>query len=251
MNTLLVLLAASVAFSFTASTSAFGKTADTLCLGGRAKAQGKYESCVQRAMASIYLGGEAALGEHYFVRLSKCREKYAAAWNKLVTLNASWCAGDRWVDNGDGTVSDHLTGLIWEKKTNLDSTPNPSDPHDADNTYYWTNWPSDGDDTDEDGTVFTEFLTNLNAGGGFAGANGWRLPTYAELLTILLPERFPCTTLPCIDSVFGPTDSSPYWSSTTGVYSSIGARFVYFDYGYSSAANKTTPLRVRAVRSGW
>ena len=30
-------------------------------------------------------------------------------------------------------------------------------------------------------TAFTVFLSSLNADGGFGGANGWRLPTYAEL----------------------------------------------------------------------
>src|SRR5262245_54566491 len=43
--------------------------------------------------------------------------------------------GLRWSDNGDGTVSDNLTGLVWEKKQDLDSNPNAGNVHDADNIY--------------------------------------------------------------------------------------------------------------------
>jgi hypothetical protein len=154
------------------------------------------------------------------------------------------------VDNLDGTVTDHLTGLVWEQKTNLDSTPNPGDPRDADNTYAWTN----GDaDFDEDGAAFTDFLENLNAGAGLAGANGWRLPTFEELQTILLPEPLPCTTVPCIDPVFGPTPSSPdvyYWSATSSAVYPSAAWVVSFYDGDVSDHGKASAEQVRAVRGG-
>src|SRR6266446_8828956 len=44
----------------------------------------------------------------------------------------------RFVDNGDGTVTDNQTGLMWEKKENLDGTTDVSNQHDADNPYQWT-----------------------------------------------------------------------------------------------------------------
>jgi len=68
-------------------------------------------------------------------------------------------SGTRCVDNGDGTVSDTVTGLMWEKKDNLDSTSNLSDPHDADNTYTWS---LGGADEAPNGTAYTDFLHRLN-----------------------------------------------------------------------------------------
>lgn len=124
----------------------------------------------------------------------------------------------RFVDNGDGTVTDNATGLQWEKKSGVGGGESPLDPHDVDNVYSWSlgsNFP--------DGDVFTSFLGRLNecvkssdeaaVTGGFAGHCDWRLPSVSELETILLGS-YPCETLPCIDPVFGPTVESDYWSST-------------------------------------
>jgi hypothetical protein len=118
----------------------------------------------------------------------------------------------RFVDNGDGTISDRRTGLMWEKKSALDGRPNDDDLHDGDNTYQWagTCLPSDvevlcqptaealsacpagaaGCAACADGqtcdrlpsnqpTVF-EWVSQLNAA-AFAGHGDWRVPTLDEL----------------------------------------------------------------------
>ena len=165
----------------------------------------------------------------------------------------------RWVDNGDGTVTDHVTGLTWEKKTD-EVVP---DIHDVDVKYAWSTGPDD-----PDGTAFTVFLDTLNGGdggvgdcdssdgvtqsGGFAGHCDWRVPTIAELQTILL-EPYPCSTDPCIDTdVFGPTVSELYWSSTRSTAYPDSAWTVFFaDDGYAfDDAFKTDEWHVRAVRGG-
>jgi hypothetical protein len=69
----------------------------------------------------------------------------------------------RFTDNGDGTVTDHQTGLMWEKKTPTGS----GSVHDVNNKYTWcasgdTGCPSPSNLAD--GTVFTVFLATLNNG---------------------------------------------------------------------------------------
>ncbi len=44
-------------------------------------------------------------------------------------------APTRFVDNGDGTICDHQTGLMWEKKDAADGVVDLNNPHDVDNLY--------------------------------------------------------------------------------------------------------------------
>ena len=76
----------------------------------------------------------------------------------------------RFIDNGDGTVSDTTTGLMWEKKTTDGSV------HDVTKTFTWSTG-----DNNCDGTAKTAFLDLLNdvADSGapcFTGYCDWRLP---------------------------------------------------------------------------
>lgn len=163
----------------------------------------------------------------------------------------------RFTDNGDGTITDNNTGLMWEKKTGTVSVgtlcpggPTCADPHDVDNGYTWT-----AGTTTPNGTAFTDFLDKLNgqAGGGtgFGGHYDWRLPTREELQGIVDPDAPGCGSgSPCIDAVFGPTQSYHYWSSTTFQNNTSLAWYVSFNDGYASANSKTYDFFVRAVRTG-
>jgi hypothetical protein len=175
-------------------------------------------------------------------------------------------------DNGDGTVTDHESGLMWEKKDSAGGVANLNNPHDVDNLYAWT---STG--TAADGAAFTDFLQKLNntcwddgtracvgdsdcavsnggPGGpcGFAGYQDWRLPQVnrdggvAEYETIL-----DCSFSPwCIDPIFGPRTASSYWSSITRADGPIAAWGVFFSNGNVAAVPKIFGNHVRAVRGG-
>lgn len=219
----------------------------------------------------------------YLLFLAKCEQNFAAHWAKWeqkamdaggscpttgdeaeiqsdTTADMSFLAlklsGIRFVDNGDGTVTDTQTGLMWEQKDNLNGVANPSDPHDADNTYAWS-----ATGTSPDGSAFSTFLGTLNNGtssdfvsisGCFAGHCDWRLPTIAELGTILDSTVAGCGSgNPCIDSVFGPTQPNSYLSSTTYTSNLTDAFVVDFNNHLFIGTLKTyNGNYVRAVRRG-
>ncbi len=156
----------------------------------------------------------------------------------------------RFVDNGDGTVTDHNTGLQWEKKQNLDSIPNLADPRDADNVYTLT---ATIGGTPLNGTAITDLLDKLNGAAGpitcFANQCDWRLPTLQELESILIAP-FPCGHNPCIDPSFGPTSSAGYWSATTLAILPSNAWIIGFSSGLDLNGFKSGLSHVRAVRAG-
>jgi hypothetical protein len=165
------------------------------------------------------------------------------------TLDTSGCWATRFVDNGNGTVTDNQTKLVWEKKTTaVGSGANLADPHDVDNTY---SWGSNTAPYPPNGTAFTDFLARLNGsadGVCFAGQCDWRLPTLAELQGIV-----DCGAgSPCISGVFGPTvpGGGFYWSSSTHALSPQYAWDVYFGGGPGVADPKYFNFYVRAVRGG-
>jgi cysteine-rich repeat protein len=141
------------------------------------------------------------------------------------------------VDNGDGTITDDQTGLMWEQKVAGSGCL-----HCVDDYYTWYN---------AMGTWISQ--VNTEGGTGFAGYSDWRVPEvpYAggadELETIL-----DCSSgSPCIDPIFVPTASAPlerYWSSTTHPVQTIWAWYVRFYDGYVATDAKIYNAHVRAVR---
>ena len=144
------------------------------------------------------------------------------------------------VDNGDGTITDLNTGLVWEKKSDDGSI------HDKDRAYMWKN-------------AFAVHVAGLNdPNAPFAGYTDWRVPNYEELLSILDLEELPaldpvfntgcvpaCTVLTC-----SCTRSYRYWSSSSGASGTPGAYNVLFNDGIVVYGNWTISHHVRAVRGG-
>jgi len=143
-----------------------------------------------------------------------------------------------YTDNGDGTITDNNTGLIWEKKV-----PGSGCLHCVDNTYFWS-----GNGSQE--TVW-DWLDDVNAEGGtgFAGHNDWRIPNIKELLSIIDHER----VNPAVNPVFVPTaavtTNSNYWSASTDALNT-NAWFVDFINGFKGGGPKNDTFHVRAVRGG-
>jgi len=144
-----------------------------------------------------------------------------------------------YVDNGDGTVTDVNTGLMWEKLSDDGSI------HDKDTGYTWAN-------------AFSVKVPALNSA-SFAGHTDWRVPNVKELQSIVNYQNvFPavsaafntscaasCTVFSCSCTV-----SSGYWSSSTYAISTASAWNVYFSDGFAFGSGKSFEYYVRAVRGG-
>ena len=89
----------------------------------------------------------------------------------------------RFIACSDGvSVEDTATGLLWERKLVPDA--NNVSVNDVNNSYSWS---ADIASNGQDGTVFTEFLAQLNTN-GFGGHGDWRLPSIGEMQSILIGE---------------------------------------------------------------
>jgi len=148
-------------------------------------------------------------------------------------------AARSFTDNGDGTISDNVTGLTWEKLSDDGSI------HDVGNLYTWTD-------------AITAKVATLNQT-GFAGYSDWRLPNRTELGTLVnaetaLPATYTAFNTACVPTctVFtcSCTSGSRYWSSSTLVEGPQYAWDVDFHAGIVDWEAKSFIARVRAVRGG-
>ncbi len=133
----------------------------------------------------------------------------------LIVLTAGF-ASAALVDNGDGTVTDTVTGLMWQKAT-------------APGTYTW-----------QAALDYAESLT-------LAGKTDWRLPDINELQTLVDDSTHSPAVYPLLR---GETQSSAYWSATTYALYTNYAWHVYFFYGFVGNGHKSRSYYVRAVRAG-
>jgi hypothetical protein len=127
----------------------------------------------------------------------------------IASLHASY------VDNGNGTVTDTTTGLMWKKVSSSILT-----------------W--------EQALAYCEGLS-------LGGYTDWRLPTKKELISLVDESR----NDPSINTNYFPdTAASWYWSSTTHAVVTDYAFSVDFYFGFASANDKSDSYYARAVRGG-
>ncbi len=103
----------------------------------------------------------------------------------------------------------------------------------------------------ENGGAFTGHLANLNANGGFGGSSGWRLPTIAELQSIIAdyPKAGTCSLSPCIDSVFGSESADTFWTATSDLSDQSKAWIINFGSPSGVSIFEDSKLDTRAVRA--
>lgn len=124
-----------------------------------------------------------------------------------------------YTDNGDGTITDNVTGLVWQKR--------------------------------DDGKARTWQEANAYCSGNTPElpGTGWRLATSAELNTIVDYGRF----LPAIDTRFFLNTNldmanGKYWSSTSHAADPASAWYQIFLFGFVASDPKTALNYVRCVR---
>lgn len=133
---------------------------------------------------------------------------------------AGWNEGTRFTDNGDGTISDEATGLMWPEDWCCDGA-------------------NDGDlETWNDAIDWADALV-------FVGYSDWRLPNISELVTLLNYGAHDPTTYPC----FLNTAQNRAWSSTTADGDTGQAIWASIAWGIVGADVKATLYALLAVRN--
>jgi len=140
-----------------------------------------------------------------------------------------WSADKRFKDNGDMTVTDTITGLMWMKEDSYLHTG------------HWVNWHES-----------SQHINKLNVE-GFANKYDWRIPTINELTTIYEASKTNSRVLGRgmiihIDPIFAKEGSASLWTiEENGNYNAFG---VILNTGRPFNSSKKARFRkaVRAVR---
>jgi len=133
-------------------------------------------------------------------------------------------------DNGNGTVTDNNTGLIWQKYENASKY----------------NWYQASGTYDATYNLTTQSVCgSLNLG----GTSDWRLPTKKELMSIVdYSVSYPG---PKIKTAYFPNAfADDYWSATTFADSDYFVWCVDLRSGFNNGGGHEAPFYVRCVRGG-
>lgn len=188
-------------------------------------------------------GGVAVTAEPVQTGQSTCYDTAGAAIDCAGTgQDGEFQAGasHSFVDNGDGTITDEVTGLMWEKLSADGSI------HDSSNDYSIAD------------AVAVKIAT-LNSE-QFAGHDDWRLPNRNELATLVNLGTVSPATYAQFNDGCGPgctatecscTQNSTHWTSTSQHNSPDYTYYLNFSQGDVGQMQKVpgNTARVRAVRN--
>ena len=132
-------------------------------------------------------------------------------------------------DNGNDTITDNKTGLMWKKCTEGQTGASCKS---KEKKFSW-----------EDAL---QYVKKLNEGGGFLGFKDWRLPTLRELNSLVEEQ---CVEPAINTTLFPNTPSKAYWTSSPYAGFSDYAWCVNYQYGYDSYVSaKYSGNAIRLVR---
>lgn len=140
---------------------------------------------------------------------------------------------DQLIDNGDGTVTDAKTGLMW-MQCSIGQT--------------WTEEGCAGAPLDLSWQDALQTANQFNHNGGLAGKIDWRMPNIKELGSLVEHQ---CHS-PAINLDYFPdTPSATYLSSTAKVSNGIvqGGRSIDFAFGSDLTPEVSVRRHIRLVRS--
>ena len=133
-------------------------------------------------------------------------------------------------DNGDGTITDLKTGLIWKQCLEGQSGSDCASGSAEDFTWQQA----------------LQRAQTLNSSGGFAGFSDWRVPNIKELHSLVEHQCF----IPAINLTRFPNASYHWlWSSSAVAGNASFAWYVYFYDGYTSWNGKSNYGQLLLVRS--
>ena len=134
-------------------------------------------------------------------------------------------------DNGDGTITDTKTGLIWKRC--LEGQSGSDCASGSAEAFTWQQ--------------ALQRAQTVNSSGGFAGASVWRVPTIKELRSLVEQQ---CAD-PAINLTRFPNPGSDFvWSSSAVAGSANGAWSVSFNDGSPNWNGEGNVYQLRLVRSG-
>jgi hypothetical protein len=196
-----------------------------------------HEQCDGQALAgatcvSLGFSGDCGTGEACIKPELRCLGNCTFDYSGCTA--ESHAALQRFIDHGNGTATDRLTGLMWELKCADDRC---GERHEVLTTLPWHG-------------AAAQWIDSLNQE-RFAGHGDWRLPSLEELRTLLTAVP-PCPAEPCASAAWPRNQTAPasYWSSTTFSIDKQRAWVVSFRDGDVYTAEKRESLHARAVRRG-
>ena len=149
-------------------------------------------------------------------------------WTQQVCRNdiPATAPDSRFINNGDGTVTDQATGVMWKRCAEGQSGTDCASGGVSDHTW--------------------QQALQVAANSTFAGYNDWRLPNIQELSSLTEDACY----APSINLWAFPNTPSPgIWSASSNAAHPYTAWYVWFGHGYVYL-NKYDGLFVRLARGG-